>query len=245
MITQDYSEQTILITGAASGLGQAQMTAYLAAGASIIAVDKQPIATENDRLVKVQLDLSDPAAIDRWTRENSDLLAFVDVFLSTAGVLDAFKPALNTDLPAIDELMQINVRSAVQLTMAILPHMVARENGQILFMASIASQVAGGGGAAYTMSKHALVGWMKQLALDYASKNIHINAIAPGAINTPMNAADFAGDGSIAAEVAKETPIDRWADAAEVANMSLYLTSPEASYVQGQVLTIDGGWTIK
>ena len=169
----------------------------------------------------------------------------MDIFLSTAGILDSFRPALETTYEEIQHVMTVNVAAAIQLSLALLPKMVARNNGQFVFMASIAGQIAGGGGAAYTMSKHALIGWMRQLALDYASSGIRINAIAPGAIETPMNAADFAGDGAMAKQVAEETPVKRWAAAQEVADLTLYITSPQASYVQGQVLTIDGGWTIK
>lgn len=245
MITQDYKNQTILLTGAASGIGLAQLNTYLDAGATVIAIDKQPIPVTHDRLTPYQLDLSDMTQLGEWIASHNDELSIVDIFLSTAGILDAFTPALDTDFTAIQQLMNVNVNAAVQLSLAILPHMVKRQAGQMVFMASIAGQIAGGGGAAYTMSKHALVGWMKQLALDYADHGVHINAIAPGAINTPMNAADFAGDGAMAKQVAAETPVKRWAAAQEVADMTLYLTSPESSYVQGQVFTIDGGWTIK
>ena len=112
-------------------------------------------------------------------------------------------------------------------------------------MASIAGLVAGGGGAAYTAAKHGIIGYTKQLAYDYADKGIRVNCIAPGAINTPMNAADFAGDGEMAKEVARLTPAKRWAKPKEVAEMTLYLASPRADYVHGTVFTIDGGWTVK
>ncbi|MDR3241288.1 MAG: 3-oxoacyl-ACP reductase [Lactobacillaceae bacterium] len=243
MITQNYENQTVLITGAASGIGFAQTEVYLEAGAHVIGVDKAVIGLVHPQLETVQIDLADQNAVEIWL--NSTDLSNVDVFLSTAGVLDEYMPALKTDFNAMKKIMAVNVDAPVQITLAILGSMIQHGHGEIVYMASIAGQVAGGGGAAYTMSKHALVGWMRQLALDYADENIHINAIAPGAINTAMNSADFAGDGAMAKEVAQQTPIHRWANADEVANLTLYLTSPEASYVQGQMLTIDGGWTIK
>ncbi|MGL4535958.1 MAG: 3-oxoacyl-ACP reductase [Weissella cibaria] len=245
MITQNYERQTILLTGAASGIGFSQLQTHLSAGATVIALDKQVISIDHPRLRAFQLDLADEEQLSTWLTMHARLLEQVDVVLSTAGVLDAFEPALSTTYPAIKQLMQVNVYAAVQISLAVLPYMVARQAGTFIFMASIAGQVAGGGGAAYTMSKHALVGWMKQLALDYAGQGIRVNAIAPGAINTPMNAADFAGDGAMAAQVAADTPVGRWADPQEVADLTLYLTSPEATYIQGQVFTIDGGWTIK
>ncbi|MDR3189726.1 MAG: 3-oxoacyl-ACP reductase [Lactobacillaceae bacterium] len=245
MIEQVYNNKIILITGAASGIGQAQMHTYLALGATVIALDKQPITDVHPQLTAFQIDLADQAEVSAWLQANDETIAHVDVFLSTAGILDAFVPALKTDLSRIQQVMSTNVYAGVQLTLALLPGMVERQAGKIVYMASIAGQIAGGGGAAYTMSKHALIGWMKQLALDYSGQGININAIAPGAIETPMNATDFAGDGKMAQWVAQETPMKRWANPQEVANLTLYLTSPQASYVQGQVFTIDGGWTIK
>jgi len=245
MINQDYTNKKVLITGAASGIGQAQMATYLAAGAQVYALDKQEITLENDHLVSWQLDLSDVQALTDWISIQTQLLSEIDIFLSTAGVLDAFTPALDMKMTDYQMLMQINLHAPVQLTMTILPHMVKRQAGEIVYMASIAGLIAGGGGSAYTTSKHALVGWMRQLALDYAPQQIHINAIAPGAIETPMNAADFAGDGAMAKSVAEQTPMRRWAQPQEVADLTLYLTSPQSQYIQGQVVPIDGGWTIQ
>ncbi len=130
------------------------------------------------------------------------------------------------------------------LTNAVLPAMLSRGYGHIINMASIAGFSAGGGGVAYTSAKHAIVGYTKQLAFDYAAKGLHVNAIAPGAIKTPMNAADFAGDAEMAKQVAAQTPAKRWANPDEVAQLSLYLTSQQADYINGTVIPIDGGWTL-
>lgn len=112
-------------------------------------------------------------------------------------------------------------------------------------MASVAGLVAGGGGAAYTASKHAVIGYTKQLTFDYSRQGIRANALAPGAIQTPMNKADFEGDAEIAKWVANETPAGRWAQPDEVAKATLFLASEGASYIQGAVLPIDGGWIVK
>ena len=128
---------------------------------------------------------------------------------------------------------------------ALLPGMLARGHGVFINMSSIAGLVGGGGGVAYTAAKHAVIGLTKQLDLDYAAKGIRANALAPGAINTPMNAADFAGDGKMAAWVAQETPAKRWAKPEEVAQLSLFLASDAADYIHGTVIPIDGGWLRK
>lgn len=122
---------------------------------------------------------------------------------------------------------------------------VSAEKGCIINMTSIAGLVAGGGGAAYTASKHGIIGYTKQLDYDYIRDGIRANAIAPGAIETPMNAADFAGDGKMAKWVADETPAGRWAKPEEVADLTLFIASDKADYIHGAVIPIDGGWIMK
>ena len=111
-------------------------------------------------------------------------------------------------------------------------------------MCSIASSLAGGGGHAYTSSKHALAGFTKQLALDYAEAGIQIFGIAPGAVKTKMTAADFE-PGGLADWVAEKTPIKRWIEPEEVAELTLFLASGKAQSMQGEIVKIDGGWSLK
>lgn len=244
MTDYDYYGKKVLLTGAASGIGAAQLRAYLDLGATIYALDQQPILVQDPALTTFRLDLSDPLALAKWVADQQSWLAQIDIFLSTAGILDAFTPLLKENITDFQQVMAVNLEAPLTLTRAVLPGMVERKQGNLLYMASIAGLVAGGGGAAYTTSKHALVGLMRQLALDYAG-SVHINAIAPGAIETPMNAADFAGDGQMAKQVARETPVGRWAQPQEVADLSVFLTSPKAEYIQGQVIPVDGGWLVK
>ena len=122
--------------------------------------------------------------------------------------------------------------------------MLEKKSGIIINMCSIASFLAGGGGAVYTASKHALAGLTKQIALDYADKNIQVFGLAPGAVKTAMTAADFE-PGGLADWVADETPIKRWLDPQEVADVSLFLASGKAAAMQGEIIKIDGGWSLK
>lgn len=244
MIEQNYHNQKVFLTGAASGIGFCQMKTYLAAGAEVVAVDVQEIDYESDRLTKIQADLGQKEELDALVNQLSARVEAFDIFLNTAGVLDGFQPLLNQDQATIDQVLSINLQPAIALTQAVLPKMIRQGHGILVYMASIAGLQAGGGGAAYTMAKHALIGLTKQVAFDYAKDGIRANAISPGAIKTAMNAADFAGEGKIAQEVAKQTPAQRWADPQEVADLTLYLTSPQASYMNGTVVTLDGGWTL-
>ncbi|WP_180922017.1 3-oxoacyl-ACP reductase [Leuconostoc pseudomesenteroides] len=242
-MAKTYTNKNILITGAASGIGFSQMMSYLANGANVFAIDQQVIDAQHERLTIYQLDISHhDALIDLLTAITEN--ASIDVLVNTAGILDDYQPSLEINLENWQQVLDVNVTPMFITTNAVLPGMIARGSGHIVNMASIAGFSAGGGGAAYTTSKHAIIGYTKQLAFDYAKKGIHVNAIAPGAINTPMNAADFAGDGAMAKQVAEQTPAKRWATPQEVADLTLFLTSPQADYINGAVVPIDGGWSL-
>ena len=243
-MTQDYSNKNILLTGAASGIGFSQLEAYLAAGAIVYAVDRQDIAYQHINLKTFKLDISQHKQLKVWLETLTQSVSF-DILLNTAGVLDDYKTSLDTTLDDWQHVLDINLTPMFILTNAVLPAMLSRGYGHIINMASIAGFSAGGGGVAYTSAKHAIVGYTKQLAFDYAAKGLHVNAIAPGAIKTPMNAADFAGDAEMAKQVAAQTPAKRWANPDEVAQLSLYLTSQQADYINGTVIPIDGGWTLE
>lgn len=236
-----FENKKILITGAASGIGQAQAKAFLQKGAVVIGIDVNPSTISHENYSHKVGSVTDQSFIQATVGEISD----VDILCNTAGVLDGFAPTLETDEELWDRIFNINVKGMYRITNAILPQMIARKKGIIINMASIAGMIAGGGGAAYTASKHAVIGYTKQLSYDYCKEGIRVNGIAPGAIDTPMNAADFEGDGEMAKFVAAETPAGRWAKAEEVANVTLFLASEESDYMHATIIPIDGGWMNK
>jgi len=248
---EEYVGKTVLVTGAASGIGQAQANAFLKNGANVVAFDMN----EGDMQAMKQSypnqfryvigSVSSKEDIQQAVKEAIHTFSSIDILLNTAGVLDGFAKTLDTDEALWDRIMDTNVKGTYFMTNEVLPHMLANESGVIVNMASIAGLVAGGGGAAYTASKHAIVGYTKQLDMDYCREGIRANAIAPGAIQTPMNKVDFEGDGEMAKWVAEETPAGRWAQPNEVANLTLYIASSLADYIHGAVIPIDGGWIAK
>lgn len=246
---KEFYNHSVLITGAASGIGHAQAEVFLAAEAKVFGIDQQeaPLIELQKRypnFAYAVCDISDEAALATAHQQAIAYMGPVQILLNTAGILDDYRPALETSLALWDQVMNINLRSMYHLTTLCLPDMV-ENRGVIINMASIAGLVAGGGGVAYTAAKHAIVGLTKQLSLDYASQGVRVNAIAPGAIDTPMNAADFAGDGAMAKQVAEETPAKRWAQPEEVAQLTLFLASQAADYIHGTIVPIDGGWIAK
>lgn len=245
-----FNDKIVFVTGAASGIGAAQAQAFLEAGATVFAFDQQELGLPNMRKhfpeqFAFQIgDVRNKQNLQMGLQNCHDTFGKVDILLNTAGVLDDYLTLSETEDDLWEKIMDTNLKSMFTLTKLVLPELLENQ-GTIINMASIAGLVAGGGGIAYTTSKHAIVGFTKQLALDYAAKGLHVNAIAPGAINTPMNQADFAGEGQMAKWVAEETPVKRWATPEEVAYATLFLASDEARYLQGTILPIDGGWLLK
>lgn len=243
----EFSEKVVLVTGCASGIGLAQAQAFLAQGAIVFGVDQNFSKTLSNeaRFTFYQADISNYQQCQNLVSECLEKFGRIDILLNTAGKLDGYADILSTSLESWHEIMHTNLNSMFYLIQLVLPSMLKQKQGTIINMASIASFVAGGGGVAYTASKHAIAGLTKQVALDYANQGISVKAIAPGAIQTPMNAADFAGDGAMAKWVADETPVKRWGQAQEVAELTLFLASEKSSYLQGNIVPIDGGWLLK
>lgn len=230
--------KTVLVTGASSGIGRAQALTFLENGYRVYGVDKDENPGFLNELRFVKMDLTG----DLTPLFTS--LPEVDILCNTAGILDDYRPLHETNDEDWEQIFALNLTSTMKITRFYLQKMLEKKSGIIINMCSIASFLAGGGGAAYTASKHALAGLTKQIALDYADKNIQVFGLAPGAVKTAMTAADFEPDG-LADWVAEETPIKRWLDPQEIANVSLFLASGKAAAMQGEIIKIDGGWSLK
>ena len=229
----------VLITGVSSGIGLAQARLFLKNGCAVYGVDKSEapdIQEENFHFL--QLDITGNLAA------LFDVVPDVDILCNTAGILDAYKPLLAISDDEIADVFQTNFFATVAITRHYLAKMGERQAGIIINMCSIASFMAGGGGAAYTASKHALAGFTRQLALDYAKDKVQVFGIAPGAVKTAMTASDFE-PGGLADWVAQETPIGRWSSPDEIAELTGFLASGKASSMQGEIVKIDGGWSLK
>lgn len=230
--------KTVLVTGASSGIGRAQALTFLENGYRVYGVDKSENPGFLNELRFFKMDLTD----DLTPLFTS--LPEVDILCNTAGILDDYRPLHETSDEGWEQIFALNLTATMKITRFYLQKMLEKESGVIINMCSIASFLAGGGGAAYTASKHALAGLTKQIALDYADQNIQVFGLAPGAVKTAMTAADFEL-GGLADWVAEETPIKRWLDPQEVADVSLFLASGKAAAMQGEIIKIDGGWSLK
>lgn len=244
----EFQGKVVFITGAASGIGYAQATKFLEAGSFVFGVDVQTDfgkLSDDSHFQSFSGDLTQVNICQKAVLVCQQHFGDIEILLNTAGILDAYQTIEETDINLWQKVLATNLTSMFVITKEIIPQMIKKPSGTIINMASVASFVAGGGGIAYTSAKHAIAGFTKQLALDYAEKGLHINGIAPGAIQTPMNAADFKGDGTMAQWVADETPAKRWAQPEEVASVTLFLASESSRYMQGTILPVDGGWLLK
>jgi 3-oxoacyl-[acyl-carrier protein] reductase len=243
----------VIVTGAGSGMGAAMAAEFVGRGDLVAAWDLNLEAVQKvvdglptGRAIAVQADVGDPAAVERGLEASLKLLPAVDVLCSNAGVLDDYATALETSYELWNKIIATDLTAAFLMGKAVLPGMIERKKGVIVYTASISSFIAGGGGVAYTAAKHGVVGLTKQMAFDHGRQGIRVNAICPGPVRSGMTEHLFTPEGRqphVDAAV-EGTPAGRWADPTEIAKLAAFLASDDAAFIHGAAYVIDGGWTI-
>ena len=235
-----------LITGSTSGMGRD--TAYLFAreGAKVIVtgrnearakevVDK--IKADGGEAIYVLADTSDLSAPKKIFDAAMEAYGTIDVLMNNAGMLSLAQ----FDTCTAEELMQainVNVTSAMLLSQLVAPVMKAKGGGHIINVASIVGWAANWGFVAYVTSKHAMVGLTKAMANELAP-TIHVNGICPGAIKTAM--LDSVGGEDVFAPMIARTALKRVGQGSEIASVALFLATSDSSFVDGQLIRVDGG----
>lgn len=242
------NNKVAIITGAASGIGLATTKLFLAEGGRVIAGDISAspeildIAETNANCVFIIADVTQ--ADDHQKMIDQAVLHFgqLDICFNNAGILgDTSTPAAEQDMALSDKVFAVNVRG-VQLAMnAQIQYFLANDITlpSIINTASVAGKVATPNAAPYVASKHAVVGLTKAYAIDYASRGVRINMVAPGVIETPM--ADGASDEMIEATRLRH-PIGRIGKAGEIAELVLFLASEKSTFINGSYFNVDGGY---
>lgn len=225
---QSYPEGvTALITGGASGIGAASAKLLTENGVRIITADLAEGADE-------QLDVSDPLAVDALRAR----IGRVDILINSAGIVGPSAPLVDVDLAGWQRTFRINVEGTFLMCRAFVPGMVASGWGRVVNLASIAAKDGNPNQSAYSASKAAVVALTKSLGKEVATTGVLVNAIAPAAVESPMNAGT---DPAILARSQSLTPMARMGKADEIAELISWLTSSAVSYSTGAVYDASGG----
>lgn len=250
----DLSGKTALVTGAASGIGEAIAHVLADAGASVVLADINENAGREaaDRIVQaggsaqfMQLDVSDDDNCWAVAAQVIEKCGILDILVNNAGI-GHVGTILQTESQDLDRLFSVNVRGMFSLTKAFLPAMIERKSGVVINMASIGGVVAIPDRLAYCTTKFAVVGFSKCLAVDHAKDGIRAVAVCPGRVETPFvkkRLAEYPDPAKAYEEMAATQAIGRMAAPEEIAAAVLYLASDEAAFVTGTAFEIDGGFS--
>jgi 3-oxoacyl-[acyl-carrier protein] reductase len=241
-----------LVTGGGSGIGRATAMLLAAEGAEVAVVDvvgAEPVAatieSAGGSALGIEADVADAAAVEAMAATAVDCFGRVDVLVNNAGILDDYLPAADTSDEVWDRVLGVNLKGVFHTARALIPQMLENGGGAIVNVASTAALVGGNGGAAYTTSKHAIVGFTRQLCFDYARYGIRANTVCPGAVETGMTEEIFAAGDAAVMEAVRSAPIGRWAQPEELATAIVFLASDDAAFVHGATYVVDGGFSVK
>lgn len=252
-----FQNKTIIITGAAMGLGlaAAKKLAGLKANITLVDYNESALREAEKEILKeypgtsiltVVADVSKEEQVKSYVQRTLDTFKRIDGFYNNAGIEGRQAPLTEYDLGIFQKVLDINLLGVYYGMRYIIPVMQKQNYGRIVNVASVGGIRGVMNQTAYVATKHAVAGMTKNAALEYGKFNIMTNAIAPGAILTPMVAEAFKqvnpADPKLAeTEYAKANPTKRLGIPEEVANVVAFLLSEECSYVNGQILAIDGG----
>lgn len=245
MTSGPLAGRTALVTGASRGIGAAAAAALDRAGARVALTartreDLDRVADDlaNDPVV-LEGDLGDPDAVDHLVRGALAELGHVDVLVNNAAAA-ARLPAVDTDAALIDHLLAVNVRAPLLLIAGLVPSMIERGTGSIINLSSVSGVVGTPRRAAYAASKGAIDAATRSLAIELGPSGIRVNAVAPGVVDTALWAKNKAVPGVIES-VEGQTPLRRWAQPDDIADVIVFLASDAARFVTGETISVDGG----
>lgn len=250
----DLSGKRALVTGAGSGIGLAIADTLAAAHAHVFVTDinestaqatVERITSANGTGEALTLDVRDPAACQRVADHVRHAVGHLDILVNNAGA-GHVGTVLQTEGADLDRLYAVNVRGTFNVTKVFLPEMVQRRSGCIINMASVAGVLGLRDRIAYSVTKFAVVGLTKSMALDHAMDGVRVNCICPGRVETPWVAErirEYPDPEKAYREMAATQAVGRMGRPEEIAAAALYLASDEAAFITGAALNIDGGWS--
>jgi meso-butanediol dehydrogenase / (S,S)-butanediol dehydrogenase / diacetyl reductase len=235
-----FEGQRAIVTGAASGLGLATAERLRAEGAQVLSVDRNPETLAAVQEPKLCIDVAADEAPAAIVAEAVRVLGGVDILVNNAGVGDILTLEASDDA-YIDRMLSINVRAVMRLTRETLK-VIQRPGGRIVNIASIFGEGGFPRATVYGATKGAIAQFTRNLAADVTPEGIRVNAISPGLIETPGNLGFIYSDPWYMRNMQPTIPARRVGKPPEIAAAVAFLCSDDASYVNGHVLAVDGGW---
>ena len=246
-----------MISGASRGIGLAIAKAYADEGASLcllattdkgLASATEALNIDAQRVMSLAIDVRDEAACAQAVAQTVERWGRIDALVNNAGIYRA-KSFLEYAKQDFQDLLDVNLFGVIHLTQAALPHMIKHQYGRIVNIASSAGKWASRNQSAYNVSKHAVVGLTRCVALETASQGVTVNAICPGFVQTDMVEAlktEVAKSAGLTADqmmqmALSRVPMGRFMEVEDITGLALYLGSPESAGMTGQSISIDGG----
>jgi NAD(P)-dependent dehydrogenase (short-subunit alcohol dehydrogenase family) len=246
-------DKVAVVTGAASGMGKAIAIAYGKEGAKVVVSDinldganqtVEEIKTVGGEALAVQANVAKEEDIQNLIDTAVNTFGTLDIVVNNAGIMDSFEPAGDIEDDKWERIFAINTTSVMRSTRKVLPIFLEKQKGVIINVASAGGLQGARAGAAYTASKHAVVGFTKNTGFMYAQKGIRCNAIAPGGVETNISSSMTGFNAFGYERVQPGLGVNpRVGKSEEVANVAVFLASDESSFVNGTVITADAGWT--
>lgn len=249
-----FEEKVVMISGAASGIGQAAAVRFAAEGAVLVLLDVAGKGLEETRdalpagtqVTLHVIDVRDMSAWDAVVEQTLAAYGRIDVLCNNAGIAgEDYSPIYVNDPLAWGAIFEVNVMGVVNGIRAVGPHMVTRQQGAIVNTASVAGIRSGAGGNAYSASKAAVINITQTAACDFGINKIRVNAVCPGLVRSGMTQAvfDYAIANNKQDKLGSRCELRRHGEPSEIAAAIAFLASDDASYITGQALAVDGGNT--
>ena len=234
-----------LVTGASRGIGRAIARSFAERGATVVAAARSDharavvdeLVAAGQRALAASMDVTDAISVTNTVADTLDRFGRIDVLVNNAGITRD-QLALRMKRDDWDAVLSTNLTAAFTCAQAVLKPMIKQRSGRIINITSVVGQAGNAGQANYAASKAGLIGLTKALALEVASRNITVNAVAPGLIDTDMTKTLAGG---VHEDWTERIPLKRLGTPGDVAAAVLFLASDEAAYITGQVLAVNGG----